>query len=107
MKDYVHTKPGEETPSVIPSYTVREEGRLVLDGRELLYLVGESQIGSACVGAAVLGYIVVPGFVAAWHAAASVDGSPMSRVEPVTDEETRARVRALLAGRHPGLQVCF
>jgi hypothetical protein len=107
MRDHVHRKPGEETSLVPPSYTVREEVRLDLDGRELLYLVGDTQIGSACVGAGILSYILVPGFVAEWHASVSDNGSPVSRVEPVTDDETRARVRALLAGKHPGLQVCF
>jgi hypothetical protein len=107
MRDYVHRQPGEETGLVPPSYTIREEGRLDLDGRELLYLVGDTQIGSVCVGAGILSYIFVPGFVVEWHAAVCDDGSPVSRVEPVADDETRARVHTLLAGRHPGLQVCF
>ncbi len=107
MREYVHRKPGDETRSVPLFYTVREECRLDLDGREILYLVGETPIGSACVGAGVLGYIFVHGFVLEWHAAFADDGSPVSRVEPITDECARARVRALLAPRHPGLQVCF
>ena len=107
MRDYVHKNAGEETPSVIPSYTIREEVLLDLDDRELLYLLGDTSIGSACVGAGILTYIFVPGFVVEWHTAALDDGSPVSLVEPVTDEETRARIRALLGSEHPGLQVCF
>jgi hypothetical protein len=107
MRDYIHTNPGEETRSVPLFHTVREEGRLEMDGREVLYLVGETPIGSICVGAGVIAYIFVHGYVLEWHAAFANDGSPVSRVEPITDEDTRVRVRALLAGRHPGLQVCF
>lgn len=107
MRDYIHRKPGEETRSVPLFYTVREEGMLDLDGRDVLYLVGETPIGSACVGAGVLHYIFVSGYVIEWHAHVSGDGSQVTRVEPVTDEAARARVRALLAGRHPGLQVTF
>jgi hypothetical protein len=107
MRDYVHRKPGEETRSVPLFYTVREEGRMDLDGRAVLYLVGETQIGSACVGAGVLNYIFVQGYVLEWHAAVADDGSPVSRMEPITDDDARARVCAILAPRHPGLQVCF
>jgi len=107
MREYVHTKPGKETRSVPLFYTVREEGRVALDGREVLYLVGETPIGSACVGAGVISYIFVHGYVLEWHAAVADDGSPVSRVEPITDDDARARVRAILAPRHPGLQVCF
>ena len=89
MREYVHRKPGEETRSGPIEFTVREEGLLDLDGGRVLYLVGDSKIGSACVGAGVLAYIYVPGIVAAWHAARSDDGSPVSSVEPVMDEETR------------------
>ena len=69
MREYIHTNPGEETRSVPLFFTVREEGRLELDGREVLYLVGETPIGSACVGAGVLSYIFVHGCVLEWHAA--------------------------------------
>ncbi len=107
MREYIHTNPGEETRSVPLFFTVREEGRLDLDGSEVLYLVGETPVGSACVGAGVLSYIFVHGYVLEWYAAVADDGSPVSRIDPITDEGARARVRALLAGRHPGLQVCF
>jgi hypothetical protein len=107
MREYVHGKTGEVARSVPLEFSVREEGRLDLDGRDLFYLVGETPIGSACVGAGILSYIFVPGFVVEWRASVSDDGSPVSRMEPVADEGARARVRALLAERHPGLQVCF
>ena len=48
MPEYLHQEPGTEVRFIAGHYTIVEEQRLVFCGREVLYVVGISVVGSTC-----------------------------------------------------------
>jgi hypothetical protein len=107
MAVYIHKKPGDEVQALAWSYILLDEGRISVNGRELIYEICEATVGSPCAGIGTLRFIYVPGFVREWKKYGHDGGNPVSLVEPVSEEPERSRVREALSGIHPSLQVCF
>lgn len=107
MAEYIHKKPGDEVQALAWSYIMLDEGRISVNGRELLYELCEAMVGSPCIGVGTIKFIYVPGFIQEWKKYGERDGNPVSIVEPVNGEPERSRVRDALSAIHPSLQVCF
>jgi hypothetical protein len=88
------------------TYTVLEEGTAQVGGRELIHVLGDAAVGSACVGGGKVRVVVVPGFLVRGTRAAA-GGHRVSLVEPVRDEALKDKARAALAGIHPHIQAVF
>jgi hypothetical protein len=77
------------------SYTGREN-ILQYQGREVLYIVGGTSAVTSCCGAGLgTGFIIVPGFVAAWQKK-NAAGLPVSEVDPVISEDAKADIKRTL-----------
>ncbi|MBN1534545.1 MAG: hypothetical protein JXA20_17865 [Spirochaetes bacterium] len=105
-REHLHVPPGGEARAPAWTYSVLEEGVVPVEGRDLVYVLGDAAVGSACVGGGMVRVVVVPGFMLLTEAART-GGSRVSLVEPVRDEGMKERIRAALAVLHPHIQAVF
>jgi hypothetical protein len=90
--DYVHLEVGEDIVSISGTFTPLKELRLKHNGRDVLCVIGQAVVDTACCGSGSFVYATVPGYIDAWKEGTSEGGAPMSRVEPIHDEATRREV---------------
>jgi hypothetical protein len=105
--EYVHAEAGDVVDSPAWRYGLIEEIRLPVSFGEVLCVFAFSTAGSACCGAGVVRYFMVPGRILSWKHRSTADGRPTSRVEAVMDGSEMDEIRSALRERHPGCQVCF
>jgi hypothetical protein len=107
MSRYTHLELDHDIPAPAGYYTTQKEGRIQVDGREVLYVVSQAVVDSSCCGVADFASALVPGFVVRWQAEKDKEGLPVSEVEPVRDETVREAVRKLIRERENIEQVEF
>lgn len=78
-------------------YVTVKEVCLPYQDREILYVIGYAVVDSSCCGVGGCGYAKVPGYLLDWKTKSNEDQYPVSRVEPITDRETRKVVRHVIA----------
>ncbi len=93
--EHVHQNLAEEIRSIGGYYQVIEEGTLRVGDRDVLYLVEIGCVETSCCGAGGIPFILVPGYLVAWHCRENDCGLSVSEVERVTDEGERK----LIAGK--------
>jgi len=93
----------EEINAIGGHYMTTKEVRLPYQDREILYLVGHAAIDSSCCGVGGCGYAKVPGFLLDWRTELTDARDPISRVEPISDRETKKAVRRIIA-REEGIR---
>lgn len=94
--DYTHQELGQEIQSISGTYTPVEELRLQSNGREVLCVIGNSVVDTACCGSGSFLYATVPGYIVTWKARVNDAGLPVSVVEPLNDEKVKREVAARL-----------
>ena len=104
--EFVHPS-DEEVQAIGGWYQWEKEDRLTLDGRAVLYLVGNGMVDSSCCGVGGCRFARVAGFVVRERARQNEDGSWVSEVEPLEDARDRERVTDLLMKREFVQQVQF
>jgi hypothetical protein len=105
---FAHPVLGEEVPAIGGRYVFMKEVRLPWSGgREVLYHVGAAAADRSCCGAGGVAFAAVAGFVCAWHAGATPDGRPTTRVEPVAAAADRAELARRIREREHVHQVNF
>jgi hypothetical protein len=87
--EYVHLELGEDVHGLAGYYTPTKELRLPYDGREVLIVVGISNVESACCGGGTSAYANIPGYIVEWKSDTSDAGLAVSHVEPVTDDSAK------------------
>jgi hypothetical protein len=107
MSTYTHLELNSDIPTPSGYYTPYKEGRIRVDGREVLYIVSQAVIEASCCGVADFASALVPGYVTDWQEAKDSNGLPVSRVEPVKDEHVRDLVRKAIQERENVTQVEF
>ena len=105
--DYTHVELNQEITSISGHYVLLKEARLPFRGREVLYLVGNGVVDNSCCGSGGWAYALVPGFVVEWQTRETAEGRPLSRVEPVRDDEIQRQVRAAISEIETISQVNF
>lgn len=90
--EYIHQELGEDVHALAGYYTPLKEVRLGYNGREVLYVIGISNVENACCGGGTCGYAIVPGFIVGWKAGTNEAGLPVSEVEPIADEAVRREI---------------
>ncbi len=90
--DYVHLEIGEDVHGLAGYYTPLKELRLPHNGKEVLCVIGMSNVESACCGGGAFGYATVPGYVASWKNSTNESGLPVSQVEPIADETVKREI---------------
>lgn len=104
--DYTHDLK-REVRAISGGYELDAEGKIELDGREILYAVGNAFVDSSCCGSWGCRYALVPGYVLTWQYRQNEDGIPVTRVAPITDERVREQVTELIEAREQVTQVRF
>ena len=91
-KEYVHVGLKEEIKSISGYYMLETENVLKHKGRDVLYLLGHGVIDSSCCGIGGCRYALVPGYIVGWKNKKDAAGNPVSEVEPVSDDKSRAEI---------------
>ncbi len=105
--EYVHHSLNEAVESISGYYLVDKEAIISHDGRQVLVEFGCAILDNACCGAAGFRYANIVGYVNAWRTRLSKEGSPVSEVEPVRQEEARREIRERIREVEPYCQVNF
>ena len=106
MKEYKHEL-RKEVRSIAGGYELEKEGTLEMDGKEVLYVVGNAVVDSSCCGFGGCRYALVPGYVEAFKARRDGHGQWISRVEPIMDRAIRQEITRVLMEEELVQQVQF
>jgi hypothetical protein len=104
--EYTHEL-DEEVRTISGWYMLERDGIIEIDGKEILFAVGNAAVDSSCCGSWGCYYAVVPGYVVDWKYKKNDKGLAVSAVEPVRDDGAKQRISALLEHRERVDQVCF
>ena len=104
---YTHLELNKDRDSFAGYYTPQKEVRLKYNGREVLYVVGQATIEASCCAAGSWNYVLIPGFIVNWQNEANEADLPVSEIEPISDEETRNKVRNIIQSTEAISQIEF
>jgi len=105
-KEYTHNL-HKEFHSISGRYELYCEGKLKMDGKEILYALGNAVVDSSCCGFWGCRYALVLGYVVKWKYKKNDKGTPISIIEPITDERVGKEVERLLKTGEGVMQVRF
>lgn len=91
--EYTHQELGSDCNGLAGYYTPQKEVRMEFEGREILYVIGRAVIEASCCGVGNWNYVLVPGYLVDWHIRKNDSGLDISKVEPITDSQTRDRIK--------------
>ncbi len=96
MNKYTHLELDKEQRFLPGYYVPTKEVRMKYDGREVLYVVGQATLDSACCNVGSFAYVIVPGYVVNWQKERNQDGLPVTEVEPVSDNAVQSNLRKII-----------
>ncbi len=105
-RDYSHEL-GQEVRSISGGYELDREGTLEIDGRTIVYAVGNAVLDSSCCGFWGCRFAVVPGIVLRWKHKQNQQGIAVSEVDPIADDQLTKRITELLKQTEGVTQVQF
>ncbi|UCH08433.1 MAG: hypothetical protein JSV55_05535 [Deltaproteobacteria bacterium] len=106
IKDYTHELQ-KEVRSISGGYTLEREDTITVDGKTVLYVVGNALADSSCCGFWGCYYALVPGYVVNWKHTTNEEGIPISTVEAIAHEEVKRQITKLLEEKEGVSQVRF
>ena len=98
IRDYIHAELGKEVNALSGYYVAVDEKKVPYNGREVLCFIGEYVTHGYCCGKSESSYAQVAGYIVNWKAKKDKDGTPVSEVEPITDEKTRRDLTDIIKG---------
>ncbi len=107
MHKYTHLELNEDVQSTAGYYTPLKEVRLKYNNREVLYVVGQNVMTSACGHVGSYGHILVPGYIINWQQEQNKAVLSVSEVEPITDKAIQDNIRRILKETEHILQIEF
>jgi len=105
-REYTHEL-NKEIRSISGGYQLEREETIDLDGKQVVYAVGNAMIDSSCCGVWGCRYALVPGYVVRWKYRTTPEGDPISDVLPIDDDQVRKRIIKLLEAKEAVNQVRF
>jgi hypothetical protein len=105
-KDYTHMI-NKEIRSISGGYVIDNEHKIEIDGKEVLYAVGNALMDSACCGTFGCRYALVPGYVVRWKHKVNGEGIPISEVEPITNSHVKDQLTKHITGKEGVTQIQF
>ena len=105
--NHVHLSPGEEAQAPGWTYTVLNEEIFLINEKNILVILGEAVIGSACVGAVDIRVLIIPGYIITFHHSIDRIGRAVSIVKPIENATEIELIRKELKIKYPSLQVLF
>ena len=106
IRVYTHEL-NKEIRSISGGYELEMEEILEMDGKEVLYVVGNAIVDSSCCGVGGCRYALVPGYVREFKTRQDEHGLWMSKVEPIVDRATRQEITRVLKEKEMVQQVQF
>lgn len=106
IKEYTHEL-NKEIRSISGGYELEMEGKLEINGKEVLYVVGNAVVDSSCCGIGGVRYALVPGYVKKFKTRRDEQGLWISEVEPIIDKATRQEITRVLMDKEVVQQVQF
>lgn len=109
--EYTHMPLGMDVPAYAGYYSPEKEVRIPFRGREILYVIGQVVIESACqeinctTGSSY--YAMVPGYILKWQYRRNEDGLPVSKIETITDFKIKKEIEQILREREAATRVEF
>ena len=91
--DYIHQELGQEIQSISGTYTPLKELTIKHNGKDVLCVIGNSVVDTACCGSGSFLYATVPGYVLKWKDRKNKAGLPVSEIEPIRDEMAKRKAR--------------
>ena len=88
-------------------YEIEKEGMIEIDGRQVLYSIGNAMVDSSCCGKWGCRYALVHGYVRNHKFEQNATGLFISEVEPITSEDTQEIIKMLLYNEEAVHQVQF
>ncbi len=98
--EYTHLPLGEDVPAYSGYYMPEKEVRIPFHGREILYVIGQVVVETACQeitctpGSSY--YAMVPGCILRWQYRKNEEGLPVSEIETITDFKTKREIEHLI-----------
>ncbi len=105
-KEYAHEL-NSRVESISGWYELEKEGTIQIDGKEVLYVVGNGIVDSSCCGMGGCRYALVPGHILKFKSRQNDDGLWVSEVEPIVDVKTRQEITRVLEEKEIVQQVQF
>jgi hypothetical protein len=106
IKEYTHEL-NREIRSISGGYELETEGKLQIDGREVLYVVGNAVVDSSCCGVGGCRYALVPGYVRQFKTRQNEKGLWVSEVEPIVNKAICREITRILKEKEIVQQVQF
>ncbi len=97
----------KEIRSISGGYELDKEETLEMDGKTILYAVGNAVVDKSCCGAWGCRYALVAGAVIDWKCRRNDAQDPVSIVEPIHEEPIRAAITERLKEIEGVIQVRF
>ena len=104
---HVHQPPGTEVRAPWGEYTVRREGWIPYDDRDVLYVLADIAVGSACCGTATGRILIVPGYIGTAGDGCREGVPDRSRITPVRTARDREAITRILRARVAPATVVF
>jgi hypothetical protein len=98
--EYTHLPLGKDVPAFAGYYIPEKELRIPFHGREILYVIGQVVVETACQeitcnpGSSY--YAMVPGYILKWQYRRNEDGLPVSKTESITDFKAKKEIEHLI-----------
>ncbi len=109
--EYAHLPLDEDVPVFAGYYIPEKEVRIPFHDREILYVIGQVVVEATChQGNCTVGsdyYGMVPGYILKWQYRKNEDGLPVSKMETITDSETKKEIEHLIYEREAVTRIDF
>jgi len=107
-RKYTHLELGKDILIGIGgSYMLDKEVRLKHGGREVFYVIGHTNIESACCGVSNWGYALVPGYILKWQGEKDENGLSVTEVEAISEPDVQQALRHLIESNDTVTHVQF
>jgi len=109
--EYTHLPLGQDVPAFAGYYAPEKEVRLPFHGREVLYVIGQVVVETACQeitcnpGSSY--YAMVPGYILEWQYRKNEEGLPLSKTEVITDLKIRKEIEHVIQEREAVTRIEF
>ena len=101
MIRFTHPELQERVEFFGGGYVLIEEGRIIHQGKEVLYFLWVAGIEASCCGPGGCAFIKVPGYVRSWKKTRNALGQPVSEVERIQGEDRQREIKRILGEKHP------
>jgi hypothetical protein len=106
-KEYSHPELNTQVTAIGGSYILVKEVQLLVDGENVLYLIGSAIFDTTCCGVGGCAYALVPGTIRQWKIKKDPEGRPVSMVSPILRPNMKEKIKKLIFKKEPVHQVNF